>query len=203
MKPRYTVKNEAPHLHQSKRKNCGKLRNRNRVSVADIVRECVDKELPRLKERLRKRKTSTEHRRVGNRQTYTPPCIYRDTTQRGKDKVTWTLIFGNSRTRNFYLTTRGSRPTAVAKDPYPAVPAELKALPQWVLWKARDTQGQTHKRYPNQASVARTLSPATADHMDRLPISRHSRADRQFQWHRLCVFRDRLLHRDRPGQLHR
>ena len=48
-----------------------------------------------------------------------------------------------------------------ASDPYPAVPAELKALPQWVLWKAGLRNGKPTK-IPKQASGDNAKS-STAD----------------------------------------
>ena len=57
MKPRYTVKTSTAFTPEQA-EELRKIAKQEKVSVADIVRECVDKELPRLKERLRKRKTS-------------------------------------------------------------------------------------------------------------------------------------------------
>ena len=55
MKPRYTEKTNIA-FTEEQAKDIRKTAKQEGVSIADIVRECVDKELPRLKERLRKRK---------------------------------------------------------------------------------------------------------------------------------------------------
>ena len=55
MKPRYTAKTNIA-FTEKKAEKIRNLAKQEQVSIADIVRECVDKELPRLKERLRKRK---------------------------------------------------------------------------------------------------------------------------------------------------
>ena len=49
-----------------------------------------------------------------------------------------------------------------ANDPYPSVPSELKALPQWVMWKAEMRDGKQTK-IPKQVSGenAKTNTPAT------------------------------------------
>ena len=57
MKPRYTVKTSTAFTPEQA-EELRKIAKQEKVSVADIVRECVDKELPRLKERLRKRKAA-------------------------------------------------------------------------------------------------------------------------------------------------
>ncbi len=47
-------------------------------------------------------------------------------------------------------------------DPYPAVPAELKALPQWVLWKAEIRNGKPTKiPYQTSGTKAKVNDPAT------------------------------------------
>ena len=55
MRPRYTAKTNVAFTPEQA-EEIRKLAKQEQVSIADIVRECVDKELPRLKERLRKRK---------------------------------------------------------------------------------------------------------------------------------------------------
>ena len=45
----------------------------------------------------------------------------------------------------------------VTDDPYPAVPSELKALPQWVLWKSEVRKGKQTK-IPKQVSTGANAS---------------------------------------------
>ena len=57
MKPRYTEKTNIA-FTPKQAEAIRKLAEQEKVSLADIVRECVDNDLPKLRERLRKRKKS-------------------------------------------------------------------------------------------------------------------------------------------------
>ena len=57
MKVRYTAKTNIA-FTEKQADDIRKLAALEKVSIADIVRECVEHELPRLKERLRKRRNA-------------------------------------------------------------------------------------------------------------------------------------------------
>ena len=133
------------------------------VSFADVVRECVENDLPRLRERLKKRKSRREkqgHRYHVMAIHLTSAYSHRTGQKQGqvtdytryRERIIMDAEYWEQMKPRFLKPDAVEKPLAIDDD-YPAVPSEIKNLPQWVLWNYEVRAGKQTK-IPKQTTGA-------------------------------------------------